>query len=288
MRRVHINSYNSISYTSTDSLQAYLDAIGKIPVLTAEEEFNLAKRFKRGDKQAFEKLVLSNLRFVVSVAKKYQKKSAHLDDLINAGNLGLIRAVEKFDETKGFKVITYAVWWIQQEIYKYLDERQIKIPRHTQNEYRKLEKFIYLFEQQNSRSPNVEELLEGLRKRKVYFVINEIYELISIHSPTSSLDAPLYEGSTKTALDLLNTDNFEDSFYASEREEKIVKKIHEVLNAVPNSRDREIIKKIYGIGHPYQMAMTLEEVANEYNMTRQRVHEIKKRVELRIKTKLVT
>lgn len=269
MRQLKIT--NQITQRDTDSLEKYLQEIAKEKLLTLEEEVQLAVRIKNGDADALEKLVKANLRFVVSVAKQYQNQGLPLSDLINEGNLGLIKAAEKFDETKGFKFISYAVWWIRQSIMQAIVEqaRIVRLPINKVGSYNKIMQTMQLFEQEFQREPTNEELEKILNISK-----NEIDDLIKTASRHISMDAPFNDDEesgtmydTIEGVDVSGTDK-------KMIDESLKKEINRTLRVLP-ARDAEILCYYFGLkGEGY---MTLEEIGGMFNLTRERVRQIKER-----------
>lgn len=248
-------------------LDVYLQEIGREELVSVNEEVELARRIKAGDRQALEKLVKANLRFVVSVAKQYQHQGLDLPDLINEGNLGLIRAAQKFDETRGFKFISYAVWWIRQSILQALAE-QARIVRQPLNQVglsNKINKELAKFEQENERRPSAEELAERLE-----LPVEKISEALKLSGRSVSVDAPLVEGEDNSLLDVLtNEDN--PATDAGLNQESLSTEVDRALKQLVE-RDREIVKMFFGIGCK---ELTLEEIGAKFDLTRERVRQIK-------------
>ena len=230
----------------------------------------MAQRIRKGDRVALEKLTRSNLRFVVSVAKQYQNQGLSLPDLINEGNLGLIKAAEKFDETRGFKFISYAVWWIRQSILQALAEqsRIVRLPLNQVGALGKINKALSKFEQENERRPSAEELAEELD-----IPFEKISDTIKISGRHISVDAPFVEGEDNSLLDVLVND---DSPVADSTliNESLNKEIDRALDSMLAEREREIIKMFFGIG---TQEMTLEEIGDKFGLTRERVRQIKEK-----------
>ena len=267
MRQLKITK--SITNRESASLDKYLQEIGREDLITVEEEVELAQRIKQGDHAALEKLTRANLRFVVSVAKQYQNQGLSLPDLINEGNLGLIKAAEKFDETRGFKFISYAVWWIRQSILQALAE-QSRIVRLTLNKVgslNKIGKALSKFEQENERKPSPEELAEELD-----IPVDKISDTLKVSGRHISVDAPFVEGEDNSLLDVLVND---DSPIADRSliDESLSKEIERALQLL-QPREREIIKMVFGIGC---QEMTLEEIGDKFGLTRERVRQIKEK-----------
>lgn len=267
MRQLKITK--SITNRESESLEKYLQEIGKVDLVTAEEEVLLAQRIKQGDQEALEKLVKANLRFVVSVAKQYQHNGLTLNDLINEGNVGLVKAAQKFDETKGFKFISYAVWWIRQSIMQALAEqsRLVRLPLNKVGSLSKINKAFSELEQQYEREPTAEELAECLE-----LGVEEIKNTMSVSTRHVSVDAPIDDGENSSLLDVLENREVEKT------DEKLdytfsLKVETERTLATLTERERDVIKLFFGIGVPY--AMTLEDIGEEFGLTRERVRQIK-------------
>jgi len=274
MRQLKIT--NQITQRDSLALEKYLQEIAKVKLLTADQEVQLSKRIKEGDGEALEQLVKANLRFVVSVAKQYQNQGLPLSDLVNEGNLGLIKAGQKFDESKGFKFISYAVWWIRQSILQALVEqsRIIRLPMNKVGSYNKISQAMANFEQEFQREPTNEELEEILQINH-----KEIDALMkSAHRPVS-IDAPIGEEGEGNLYDVL----VDNEMSETEREmlkDSLKKEINKVMSILP-SRDAEIISYYFGLkGDGY---MTLEEIGREMNLTRERVRQIKERALRRLR-----
>ena len=267
MRQLKITK--SITNRESASLDKYLQEIGREDLITVEEEVELAQRIKQGDRAALEKLTRANLRFVVSVAKQYQNQGLSLPDLINEGNLGLIKAAEKFDETRGFKFISYAVWWIRQSILQALAEqsRIVRLPLNQVGSLNKIGKALSKFEQENERKPSPEELAEELD-----IPVDKILETQKVSGRHISVDAPFVEGEDNSLLDVLVND---DSPIAdrSLMDESLSKEIERALQLL-QPRESEIIKMVFGIGC---QEMTLEEIGDKFGLTRERVRQIKEK-----------
>lgn len=269
MRQLRIT--NQITQRDTESLDKYLQEIGKEKLLSNDEEYKLAQLVKTGDANALEKLIKANLRFVVSVAKQYQNQGLPLSDLINEGNLGLIKAAEKFDETKGFKFISYAVWWIRQSIMQSLVEqsRIVRLPINKVGSYNKIMATMQMFEQEFQREPTHEELEQLLQINK-----NEIADLIKGAGRHLSMDAPVnHEEESGSMYDLM------EDVDAAATEHKMLtdsleKEIRRAMRVLP-ARDAEILAYYFGLkGEGY---LTLEEIGGIFNLTRERVRQIKER-----------
>ena len=280
MRQLKISK--SITNRESASLEKYLQEIGHQDLLTADEEVELAQQIKKGDRKALERLTKANLRFVVSVAKQYQNKGLSLPDLINEGNLGLIKAAEKYDETRGFKFISYAVWWIRQSILQAIAEqsRLIRLPLNQVGSVNRIARELNKFEQENERKPSVEEMAD-----RIDLPEEKIAEAMKINTHHVSMDAPFADGEDNSLLDFLpntdspSTDNVLD-------QESLRTEIGRVLDVL-NNREQKVIKAFFGIG---MQEMTLEEIGDKYNLTRERVRQIKEKAirRLRYNTKSKT
>ena len=273
MRQLKITK--SITNRESASLDKYLQEIGREELISVSEEVELAQRIRKGDHQALEKLTRANLRFVVSVAKQYQNQGLSLPDLINEGNLGLIRAAQKFDETRGFKFISYAVWWIRQSILQALAEqsRIVRLPLNQVGSLNKITKELSKFEQENERRPSPEELAERLG-----MPVDKISDTLKVSGRHISVDAPFVDGEDNSLLDVLPND---DSPMADQslNQESISKEVDRALKQLYD-REREIIKMFFGIGYP---EMTLEEIGEKFDLTRERVRQIKEKAIKRLK-----
>ena len=274
MRQLKITK--SITNRESASLDKYLQEIGREELVSPEEEVELAQRIRKGDQKALEKLTKANLRFVVSVAKQYQNQGLSLPDLINEGNLGLIKAAEKFDETRGFKFISYAVWWIRQSILQALAEqsRIVRLPLNQVGSLNKINKALSKFEQENERQPSSEELSEMIDVPK-----DKISDTLRVSVRHVSVDAPFVEGEDNSLLDVLPND---DSPSADRGlvNESLNTEIERALSTL-SSREREIIKSFFGIGC---QEMTLEEIGERFGLTRERVRQIKEKAIRRLKS----
>jgi len=262
--------------TPPGSLDQYLREISAYPLIDREEEGELAKRIRRGDREALEKLVNSNLRFVVSIAKKYQNQGVALADLINEGNLGLIRAAEKFDETRGVKFISYAVWWIRQAILQALAEqsRIVRVPLNRAGELHRIGKRSSALVQELGREPTVGELAEGLDVDA-----DELYKTMSIAMAHLSLDAPLVPGEDNKLLDYLP-----DEYRPGPEQEAFEKALRTNVEAALSTlkpREAKILRLYYGLDG--EEAMTLEEIGQQLGVTRERVRQIKERALARLR-----
>lgn len=274
MRQLKITK--SITNRNDSALYQYLQDISKEPLITADEEVALAQRIKSGDKKALIKLVNSNLRFVVSVAKQYQNQGLPLSDLINEGNLGLIKAAERFDETRGFKFISFAVWWIRQSILQAIAEqsRLIRIPLHQVGMLNKIKKEKARLEQLYERPPSEEELATALGITK-----DKLMETILAGTNALSVDAPLAQDEDMVMLDTIEQDNVEDSD-AIVMKESLSKEIDEVLGILPQ-QEKDILYQFFGLNQ--NRSLTLDEIAERHNMTKERVRKIKERALSKLK-----
>lgn len=268
MRQLKITK--SITNRESASLDKYLQEIGREDLITVEEEVELAQRIRNGDRIALEKLTRANLRFVVSVAKQYQNQGLSLPDLINEGNLGLIKAAEKFDETRGFKFISYAVWWIRQSILQALAEqsRIVRLPLNQVGSLNKINKAFSKFEQENERRPSPEELADVLD-----IPVEKIADTMKVSGRHISVDAPFVEGEDNSLLDVMINDDSPNAD-RSLINESLSKEIERVLIFTLSDRERDIVKKFFGLGIP---EMTLEEIGDEFGLTRERVRQIKEK-----------
>ncbi|NLC85603.1 MAG: RNA polymerase sigma factor RpoD/SigA [Bacteroidales bacterium] len=273
MRQLKITK--SITNRESASLDKYLQEIGREDLITVEEEVELAQAIKKGDRQALEKLTRANLRFVVSVAKQYQNQGLSLPDLINEGNLGLIKAAEKFDETRGFKFISYAVWWIRQSILQALAEqsRIVRLPLNQVGSLNKISKAFQKFEQENERRPSAEELSAVLD-----IPVEKVNDSLKVSGRHISMDAPFVEGEDNTLLDVFVND---DAPVADRTliNESLQKEIDRALSTL-TERESDIIKMFFGIGC---QEMTLEEIGDKFQLTRERVRQIKEKAIRRLR-----
>jgi RNA polymerase primary sigma factor len=256
-------------------LDKYLQEIGREDLITVEEEVELAQRIRKGDRAALEQLTRANLRFVVSVAKQYQNQGLSLPDLINEGNLGLIKAAEKFDETRGFKFISYAVWWIRQSILQALAEqsRIVRLPLNQVGSLNKISKALSKFEQENERRPSPDELAEELD-----IPVDKISDTLKVSGRHISVDAPFVEGEDNTLLDVIVND---DSPMADKSlvNESLSREIDRALSTL-SEREKQIVEMFFGINH---QEMTLEEIGDKFNLTRERVRQIKEKAIRRLR-----
>ncbi|MCI7338606.1 MAG: RNA polymerase sigma factor RpoD/SigA [Paludibacteraceae bacterium] len=273
MRQLKITK--SITNRESASLDKYLQEIGREELISVEDEVELAQRIRKGDRAALEKLTRANLRFVVSVAKQYQNQGLSLPDLINEGNLGLIKAAQKFDETRGFKFISYAVWWIRQSILQSLAEqsRIVRLPLNQVGSLNKINKALSRFEQENERRPSPEELAEELD-----IPIDKIADTLKVSGRHISVDAPFVEGEDNSLLDVLPND---DSPVADHTlmNESLQTEIDRALETL-TEREADIIRMFFGIGC---QEMTLEEIGAKFALTRERVRQIKEKAIRRLR-----
>ncbi len=267
MRQLKIT--RSITNRESASLEKYLQEIGKVDLLTPEEEVELAKRIKQGDQEALEKLTKANLRFVVSVAKQYQNQGLSLSDLINEGNLGLIKAAQRFDETRGFKFISYAVWWIRQSILQALAEqsRIVRLPLNKVGSLNKILKALVELEQKYEREPTAEELSKALNIPK-----SEIETTLGVASRHVSMDAPFVEGEDNSLIDVLEDPDAKDTDHDLTFRESLRKEIERALSTL-TKRQADVIRLYFGIGEEHPMS--LEDIAERFDLTRERVRQIK-------------
>ena len=274
MRQLKITK--QVTNRETASLDKYLQEIGKVDLITADEEVELAQRIKAGDQTALEKLTKANLRFVVSVAKQYQNQGLTLPDLINEGNLGLIKAAKRFDETRGFKFISYAVWWIRQSILQALAEqsRIVRLPLNKIGSINKINKMYAFLEQENERPPSAEEIA-----KKLDMTDNDVKESMKNSGRHVSMDAPLIEGEDSNLYDVLNS---------GESPNPDRKLLHESLRIEINRaletltpREADVVKLYFGLGE--HQPMTLEEIGETFDLTRERVRQIKEKAIRRLK-----
>ena len=276
MRQLKITK--QVTNRETASLDKYLQEIGKVDLITADEEVELAQRIKAGDQSALEKLTKANLRFVVSVAKQYQNQGLTLPDLINEGNLGLIKAAQRFDETRGFKFISYAVWWIRQSILQALAEqaRIVRLPLNKIGTINKINRAFSELEQQLERPPSADELAEFLDVS-----VNEVRTSLQNNSRHVSMDAPLMEGdeSSSSMYDLLPNDSLpgpENGLVY----ESLQKEIERSLSTL-TSREGDVVRLYFGLNG--RTTMTLEEIGEQFDLTRERVRQIKEKAIRRLK-----
>ena len=273
MRQLKITK--SITNRESESLEKYLQEIGREDLLSTDEEVELAQRIRKGDRKALDKLTKANLRFVVSVAKQYQNQGLSLPDLINEGNLGLIKAAEKFDETRGFKFISYAVWWIRQSILQAIAEqsRIVRLPLNQVGAVNRINREANRFEQEHERRPSVEELSE-----KVDLPEDKIDDALHVGGHHVSVDAPFVDGEDNSLLDVLVNDDAP----MADRQLVVESLRAEIRNALQmlNDRERKVITAFFGIDQP---EMTLEEIGAKYGLTRERVRQIKEKAIRRLR-----
>lgn len=274
MRQLKITK--QVTNRETASLDKYLQEIGKVDLITADEEVELAQRIKAGDQRALEKLTKANLRFVVSVAKQYQNQGLTLPDLINEGNLGLIKAAQRFDETRGFKFISYAVWWIRQSILSALAEqsRIVRLPLNKIGSINKINKMYALLEQSNERPPSAEEIAAELD-----MTVNDVKESMKNSGRHLSMDAPLVEGEDSNLYDVLRSGESPNP----DRElihESLRTEIERALETL-TPREADVVRLYFGLGD--QHPMTLEEIGETFDLTRERVRQIKEKAIRRLK-----
>ncbi|MCQ2305585.1 MAG: RNA polymerase sigma factor RpoD/SigA [Bacteroidales bacterium] len=275
MRQLKISK--SITSRNQGTLDKYLSDIAKEPLITAEEEVALAQRIREGDQVALERLVNANLRFVVSVAKQYQNQGISLQDLINEGNIGLVKAAQRFDETRGFKFISYAVWWIRQSILQAVAEqsRIVRLPLNQVGAINRVKKAINVLEHRLQRKPTVEEIAEetGLTPEKVLTILSN-------NTQTISTDAPIDEDGETNFLDLFIDQNETPTDAAVEQElnEKTVRKSLDVLS----DKEQQVLRMYFGIGMPREY--TLEEIAFKMDISRERTRQIRDRALKRLRT----
>ena len=267
MRQLKITK--SITNRESASLDKYLQEIGHEKLISVEEEVELAQRIRKGDRKALEKLTKANLRFVVSVAKQYQNQGLSLPDLINEGNLGLIKAAEKFDETRGFKFISYAVWWIRQSILQAIAEqsRIVRLPLNQVGSVNKINRMLNKFEQENERRPSLDEIAATVDLPE-----DKIEDALKVNTRHISVDAPFIDGEENSLLDILPN---ADSPMADNQLviESLRNEINRALLTL-NDRERKIIEAFFGINQP---EMTLEEIGDKFGLTRERVRQIKEK-----------
>ncbi|TAE37745.1 MAG: sigma-70 family RNA polymerase sigma factor [Runella slithyformis] len=274
MRQLKISK--QITNRESQSLDKYLQEIGKVDLLTPDEEVTLAQRIREGDQQALERLTKANLRFVVSVAKQYQNQGLSLGDLINEGNLGLIKAAQRFDETRGFKFISYAVWWIRQSILQALAEqsRIVRLPLNRVGSLNKISKTFSDLEQKFEREPSPEELAEVLD-----ISASEVVDTLKISGRHVSMDAPFVQGEENSLLDVLEND-MENKPDQGLMDDSLRKEVARALSTL-TQRESDVIALYFGLdgNHP----MTLEEIGEKFNLTRERVRQIKEKAIRRLR-----
>jgi len=274
MRQLKI--IKQVTNRETPSLDKYLHEIGKVDLITAEEEVELARRIRKGDPEAMEKLIKANLRFVVSVSKQYQNQGLSLPDLINEGNLGLIKAAQRFDETRGFKFISYAVWWIRQAILQALAEqsRIVRLPLNRVGTLHKIGKVSSRLEQNLGRLPSPDEIAKELE-----LSAGEVSDTLKISNSHLSLDAPFTQSEDNSLIDILE-DEFQPSPYESLLTSSLRVEIDKALDTL-TPREAEVINLYFGLNH--EKALTLEEIGARFSLTRERVRQIKEKAIRRLR-----
>jgi RNA polymerase primary sigma factor len=274
MRQLKISK--QITNRESQSLDKYLQEIGKVDLLTADEEVILAKKIKEGDQIALEKLTKANLRFVVSVAKQYQNQGLTLGDLINEGNLGLIKAAQRFDETRGFKFISYAVWWIRQSILQALAEqsRIVRLPLNRVGSLNKISKTFSELEQKYEREPSPDELADVLK-----VTVAEVIDTMKISGRHVSMDAPFIQGEENSLLDVLENDG-EDTPDQGLISDSLRKEVTRALGTL-TQREADVIALYFGLNGEH--ALTLEEIGEKFSLTRERVRQIKEKAIRRLR-----
>ncbi|MCG8411141.1 MAG: RNA polymerase sigma factor RpoD/SigA [Bacteroidales bacterium] len=273
MRQLKITK--SITNRDSSSLEKYLQDVGKEEMVTAEEEVELAQRIKKGDRAALERLTKANLRFVISVAKQYQFQGLSLPDLINEGNLGLIKAAERFDETKGFKFISYAVWWIRQSILQAIAEqsRVVRLPLNKVGSLNKIHKAYSTLEQQFDRTPTAEELAEYVDLPK-----DKVEDTLQLSGKPLSVDAPFSDGEEGSLLDVMENSDSPNAD-SSLLDESLAREVERTLSILPD-KEKLVLKYYYGIGGK---ELSLEEIGFELGLTRERVRQIKEKAIRRLR-----
>ena len=276
MRQLKITK--SITNRESASLEKYLQEIGKVDLITAEEEVELTKRIKQGDAGALEKLTKANLRFVVSVAKQYQNQGLTLPDLINEGNVGLIKAAERFDETRGFKFISYAVWWIRQSVLQALAEqsRIVRLPLNKVGSLNKINKAFAQLEQEYEREPSPEELATLLNVE-----LEEVQTTLGVAGRHVSVDAPFAGGEEGALIDVIENPNAEPTDVNVAYRESLRNEIDRSLSSL-TQKQAEVLKLYFGIGEPHPMS--LEDIGHKFDLTRERVRQIKDKALIRLKS----
>ena len=275
MRQLKITK--QVTNRETASLDKYLQEIGRLELITAEEEVKLAQRIKKGDTLALERLTKANLRFVVSVAKQYQNQGLTLGDLINEGNLGLIKAAQRFDETRGFKFISYAVWWIRQSILQALAEqsRIVRLPLNKIGSINKINKTFSKLEQEYEREPSTEEIATAMEVS-----IDDIKDAMRTSGRHISMDAPLQQGEESTLIDVLGDDD-QPHPDATLITESLRREVERALSTL-TTREADVISLYFGLAVGEQ-PMTLEEIGERFDLTRERVRQIKEKAIRRLK-----
>ena len=274
MRQLKISK--QITNRESQSLDKYLQEIGKVDLLTPDEEVTLAQRIRDGDQKALEKLTKANLRFVVSVAKQYQNQGLSLGDLINEGNLGLIKAAKRFDETRGFKFISYAVWWIRQSILQALAEqsRIVRLPLNRVGSLNKISKSFSELEQKFEREPSPEEIAEVLE-----LTTSEVVDTLKISGRHVSVDAPFVQGEENRLLDVLENED-EETPDSGLMNDSLRKEVQRALSTL-TKREADVITLYFGLNG--ESALTLEEIGEKFNLTRERVRQIKEKAIRRLR-----
>ena len=273
MRQLKITQ--SITNRASASLEKYLQDIAHEELLSTDEEVELAQRIRKGDRRALERLTKANLRFVVSVAKQYQNQGLSLPDLINEGNVGLIKAAQKFDETRGFKFISYAVWWIRQSILQAIAEqsRVVRLPLNQVGSVNKIKRILNQFEQENERRPSIDEIAE-----QTDMPHEKIEDVLKVDTHQVSVDAPMTEGDGASMLDFMPNDS-----EPSTDNELVMESMREEIAlalSVLNERERNVVEAFYGINQP---ECTMEEIGNKYGLTRERVRQIREKAIRKLK-----
>lgn len=273
MRQLKISK--SITNRESASLEKYLQEIAHEDLLSVDEEVELAQKIRNGDRKALDRLTKANLRFVVSVAKQYQNQGLSLPDLINEGNVGLIKAAEKFDETRGFKFISYAVWWIRQSILQAIAEqsRIVRLPLNQVGSVNKVNRELNKFEQENERRPSVDEMAE-----RIDLPEDKIADAMKVNNHHVSMDAPFAEGDDNSLLDIMSNEDtpMADKGLVIESLRAEIKRALECLN----DRERKVVTAYFGIGIP---EMTLDEIGAKYNLSRERVRQIREKAIRRLR-----
>ena len=273
MRQLKIT--NSITSRGSQSLEDYLNDISKQPLLTAEEEVKLAQCIHNDDREALERLVCANLRFVVSVAKQYQNQGLTLPDLINEGNIGLIKAAEKFDETRGFKFISYAVWWIRQSILQALAEqsRMVRLPLNQVSAVSRINKLITKFEQEHERKPSADELSELIDETP-----EKIRDSLRANGRPMSINAPLGEGDDSTLMEVISDENTPQADRGM-IDKSLATEIERMLDTL-DEREKTIVEMCFGINN---REMTLDEISEKFGLSRERVRQIREKALLKLR-----
>ena len=273
MRQLKINK--SITNRQNAALDKYLVEIGREELISTDEEVELAQKIHKGDRRALDKLTRANLRFVVSVAKQYQNQGLSLNDLVNEGNIGLVKAAQKFDETRGFKFISYAVWWIRQSILQAISEqsRIVRMPLNQVGFQSKLAKAVVNFEQANERRPSVQELADILETDE-----GKVREALGTNGKKVSVDAPFQDDDSNSLIDIMTDEDAPTTDNNMERE-SLSKDLEAALSTL-SEREQQVLKMLFGIGCN---EMTAEEVANSLSLTRERVRQIKERALRRLR-----